>query len=280
MEGYSKWKRVLLVISGLLLLVFMGISAGGKNNITAVENALGGVLSPVLSVFNRTSDSLYGKVMPVFEVWDTLEENQQLKQENIALRSQIIEMSLKEKEYIELKSLEPTLNYVRSQNITDYVAADVIGKNPGNWYNMFIVNVGTKNGVNVNSTVMSGSGLVGTVYEVGADWAKVVALIDNKCSISFESTSPDNAYEGVVTGSVDATMRGELFDPKAKVEIGQSVITSGLGVHPKGILIGKVKEIVNNKDNLLQTIIIEPAVNFRKIDKVMVIPNQHSVIGE
>lgn len=280
MEGYAKWKRILLIISGLLLLIFMGISAGGKNNITAVENALGGVLSPVLSVFNQTSESLYKKVLPIFEVWDTLEENQQLKQENISLRSQIIEMSLKEKEYIELKDLEPTLNYVRSQNIDDYVAADVIGKNPGNWYNMFIINVGSKDGVNINSTVLSGSGLVGTVYEVGSDWAKVVALIDNKCSISFESTSPNNAYEGVVTGSVDSTMRGELFDPKAKVEIGQSVITSGLGVHPKGILVGKVKEVLNNKDDLLPTIIIEPAVNFRKIDKVMVIPNHRTITGE
>lgn len=280
MEGYSKWKRIMLIVLGLLLFAFMGISAGGKNNISAVENAVGGVLAPVQGVFNQISESLYGKILPIFEVWDTLAENQKLKQENVELRSQIINMALKEKEYTELKVLEPALNYVKSQQIGDYVSADVIGKNPGNWYNMFVINAGKNQGINVNATVISGSGLVGTVYEVGDNWSKVVTIIDNKCSISFETITADGGNEGIITGSVDATIKGELFDPKAKVEMNQSIITSGLGVHPKGILIGKIKEIVNNKDNLLSTVIVEPAVNFRKIDKVMVIPNKRLVIAE
>lgn len=277
MEGYSKWKRVILIALGILLLILMGITAGGRSRISFLENTLGDALSPVQGTVNSVSNAFYGKITPFFEVWDTLAENNRLKKENITLRSQIIGLSLKEKEFSELKNLEGALKYVKAQNLDNFVTADVIGKNPGNWYNMFVVNVGKKNGVTRNSTVIDGNGLVGTVYEVGDNWAKVVSVIDNKCSISFETVDPTASYEGIVTGSVDSTVKGQLFDPQAKVSAGQTLITSGLGVHPKGVLIGTVKSVVKSKDDLLLNVVVEPAVNFRKIDKVMIIPNLTSL---
>jgi rod shape-determining protein MreC len=79
-------------------------------------------------------------------------------------------------------------------------------------------------------------------------------------------------YDGVLSGTTNYDLLGELYDPQAKVSVGDYIVTSGLGIYPKGILIGKIYEVVENKDLILNRIKVTPAVDFKRINKVMVIP--------
>jgi rod shape-determining protein MreC len=270
--NYGKLKRVLIIVVGTLLIALMGISTGGRDRISFIENAIGIVVSPVQGFFHNIGNGISSTVSPVFEVWTTVGENEKLKLENIELRTKLIEYSLREKELAELTKLKEVLKFVDENKLEGFVSADVIGKSNDNWYTMFVSSAGAKDGVTRNSTVINESGMIGSVYEVADGYSKIVTLLDEKLAVSFETVDKENTLEGITTGGVDGMIRGRLFDPNATVVVGQTVITSGLGGHPKGIIIGRISRIVENKDDFLINVEIEPSVNFRKIDMVTILP--------
>ena len=204
--------------------------------------------------------------------------NAQLKAENEKLQQDLIKATLTSQELSTLKELQASLNYAKSQNISNYITCDIIAKDPGNWYNLFVINAGSSQGVLKNSTVLCGEGLVGLVYEVGDDWAKVVSIVDNKSAVGFEIMDVQNNYDGRVTGNADGSLKGYLYDPQAVVHTGQKIITSGLGLYPRGILIGEIREVITNKDNLLKEIVVEPEVDFLKLERVFVIPKTNAFV--
>lgn len=278
METNPRWHTWIVFITALLLVIIMGLTVGGRTRVTYVENAIGSIITPIHKVFSSISKFASDKVSPITEVWTSQAENVLLREENERLMNELIEATLTKKELNNLVKLESALNYSKNNNINNYITCNVIAKDPGNWYNMFVIDVGTKDGVVKNSTVMSGEGVVGLVYEVGKDWAKVVSIIDNKSTISFEMLDYENNYDGKVTGSIDSILKGHLFDPQAEVSIGDYVITSGLGLYPKGILIGSITDVEVDKDSLLKSVKVEPAVNFRKLNNVFVIPKINTFI--
>ena len=268
----SKWKKWLIVVLGILLLVIMGITMGGRSNITYVERLTGDILSPVNKVVSSMGNFVSDRVMPVLEVWNIKDENDALRAENELLKTELMEYTLDSKELAELRELQDSLNYVNRMRITNYVSSSVIAKDTGNWYNMFLIDVGLSDGITKNSTVMNGDGLIGLVYEVGDNWAKVISIIDNNSSIGFEMRRVNEDFDGLITGSVDSVIKGKLFDPKAKVLVGDKIMTSGVGLYPKGILIGEIKEVIVDQNDLLTEVVVEPSVNFKRLNKVIVIP--------
>jgi rod shape-determining protein MreC len=179
---------------------------------------------------------------------------------------------MSQKELSELDALKSALKYVDQNQNSGYISCNVVSKDMGNWFNMFTVDAGSDQGITKNSTVINGNGLVGLVYEVGENWSKVISIIDQKSSVGFEMLRVSDDYDGVLSGTTNYEFIGELFDPKATVKVNDFIVTSGLGMYPKGILIGKIYEVVTDKDLILNRIKVTPAVDFKKINKVMIIP--------
>ena len=271
MDRYNKVKRWFILFVALLVITMMGITMGGRERVTFIENTIGNIIAPIQKGVYNFGDFIGDRVRPIVSIWKLESENQALLKENERLNSELIDALLSKEAYEDLKSLESALNYVNDQGIDHYVTSNIIGKDIGNWYNMFMIDVGTNDGVTKYSAVMNGNGLIGLVYEVGSNWAKVVTIVDNKTSIAFEVLGSNQTYDGMLHGSVDAVIKGELFDPRAKVSLGDTIVTSGLGVLEKGIHIGSIQEVVYNEDTLLTEIVIKPSVNFRNIDRVFVV---------
>ncbi len=272
MQDNNKWIRRIIIILGICILIVMSATMGGRNKITLLESYIGNVLVPIYRGFTSVGNVISQRVNPILNVWNIKEENEKLHIENDKLKKEIMELTLDKKMYLELKKLKSALHYVDRQHTQNYVSASVIAKDTGNWYNMFVIDVGTENNIYKNSTVINSDGLIGIVYESGEKWAKVVTIIDNNSKVGFEMKRFENRVDGIITGSVENQVQGQLFDPKAKVEVGEEIITSGVGIFPKGIPIGVISEVVDDKNSLLINIIVEPSVNFKQIDKVMVIP--------
>lgn len=271
MEGF-RLKRTMIIISTILLIGIMGITMGGRQNITWLENITGNIIVPIQKGFYAIGNSISSKVAPIINVWEIKEINEALVAENESLKNELIDKTLTKLELEELNHLKEALNYTNKMAIEHYVSCDVVAKEQGNWFNLFTVDAGLKQGVTKNSAVINGSGLVGLVYEVGDNWAKVVSVIDNKASVGFQTLDHSYNYVGQLNGSIDFDLNGYLFDPIADVEEGITLITSGLGVYPKGILIGKISAVNVDKNELLKGIVVEPFVDFKQIDKVMIIP--------
>ncbi|WP_300300520.1 rod shape-determining protein MreC [Anaerosolibacter sp.] len=254
----------------IILIILMGISLGGRMKVSSPENVIGNIFTPIQKAFYKVGQAVENTITPIFRFKSIDRENKELKLEVEKLQKEVVQYKLMEDELIELKELSKALEYTSGYGQISYTAASVSAKDPGNWFNTFTIDKGSKHGIKKEDPVLNGSGLIGRVYEVGDNWAKIITIIDNKSSVSFEVLR-NNEYIGVIRGSVHADLSGYLIDPQAEVLVGDKLITSGLSTYPKGILIGEVKEVVKKKDELLKTIIVEPVVNFKKIDKVLVI---------
>jgi len=268
----GRWRKWLIVVLGILLLVIMGITMGGRSNITYVERLTGNIITPINKVFSSMGNFMSGRVTPVLEVWNIKDENDSLRAENESLKTELMEYTLDSKELAELRELRDSLNYLDRMRIDNYVSCSVISKDTGNWYNMFLIDAGLSDGVTKNSTVMNGDGLIGLVYEAGDNWAKAISIIDNNSSIGFEMRRVDDDFDGLITGSVNSVIKGQLFDPQAEVIVGDKIMTSGVGLYPKGILIGEIKEVIIDQNELLKEVVVEPSVNFKRLNKILVIP--------
>ena len=61
------------------------------------------------------------------------------------------------------------------------------------------------------------------------------------------------------------------------MKIGDEIITSGLGMYPKGVMLGKIVDIVEDKEGLLKTIKVSSYIDFKEIQRVLVIPPDRAI---
>lgn len=261
---------IILTIVVIILIMVIGFTSQQRDQIFILERGLGNLFLPVQRVLTQGLAGIEENIVTLIRSSEIKAENEALQTINHELNEQLIELKLTQEELLELQSLKNTLNSIDRYVDYDPVTANVIAKNPGNWFEMFTIDAGTRQGIMKDSVVIGSGGLVGRVYETGTHWAKVIAIIDNSSSVSFQVLR-DGSLQGIVSGSVTNELSGYLFDPDAEVVVGDQLITSGIGLYPKGILIGEVTAVDRTADLLLKSVEVEPAVNFKRLDKVLVI---------
>ena len=63
-----------------------------------------------------------------------------------------------------------------------------------------------------------------------------------------------------------------MFRAHADVNVGDTIITSGLGgIYPKGLLAGRVLRLMENRDPIFKKAIVTPEVDFDRIEEVFVL---------
>ncbi len=208
--------------------------------------------------------------------FDTLED---MKKENKKLQSKVDELTidntrLRQEQY-ELERLREL--YKLDENYSDYdkIGAHVVANNGSNWFTDFTIDKGTKDGVQVNSNVLAGSGLVGIVIEAGPTYARVRSIIDDASNVSsmMLSTSDTCMVRGDLKLMDDGRLRFEkLPNNDNKIEAGEQVVTSHVSNRFLQVLfIGYVSEIEVDSNNLTRSGYITPAVDFSKLQEVLVI---------
>lgn len=198
-------------------------------------------------------------------------ENKKLKNKNDEL---VAENSLLNQNKYELNRLRKLYSLDKDYSAYKKVGAQVIGKDTGNWFNVFTINKGSKDGIKKNMNVISDGGLVGIISDVGLNYAKVRAIIDDESSVSVSfSNSTDT---GIVNGDLklmeDGVMKIEKININAKVSEGDMVATSQISdKFVPGILVGYVNKIKKDSNKLTKSGTIIPVVDFQHINEVLVI---------
>ena len=231
--------------------------------------AIGQWLTDVHSAFQDKQD-LIGANKELQTTVDALTE-----QNNILIQDQA-----------ELTRLEQL--YDLDEEYSDYpkVAARIISKDPGNWYDTFTINRGSSDGIRVDNNVIAGKGLVGIVTEVGSNWATVRAIIDDSSNVSAMTVSTDDSC--VVEGDLELIDEGklrftQLYDLEDRVTVGERIVTSNISEkYVEGLFIGYVSDIELDTNNLTKTGTIVTPVDFQHLKDVFVITvnKQDSIQGD
>jgi rod shape-determining protein MreC len=276
MYFFKKYKeRMMVALVTIILLIIIGNTSKERVAITKIEKVIGNIITPVNNVtfgIGRNISEFFGSALDFINV----------KEENDKLKEQIIVLESKNRD---LENIIGKTDYLRNeakiQETTKHniVQAEIISKEPGNWYNRFLINKGMKDGVVKDATIIQGveieqnvfqEGIVGRVIDVGDNWAKVLTIIDELNSISFKVIRTQDG--GILSGDVNGTLGGFLFDNKADIIVGDKLYTSGIGeTYLKDIYIGEVSEVYSDEEELTKKIIVTPAINFKKIYNVFVI---------
>lgn len=202
-----------------------------------------------------------------------------LSKENKALQSQIDDLTSKNnaltQQQSELDRLESLYQLDKEYPQYNKVGAEVIAKDPGNWYSNFVVNKGTADGIKVDMNVLAQGGLIGIVTETGKHWAQVRSIIDDDSNISAmaQSTSEPCIVSGDLLGMDSGKIKfSGLRDKDNAVIEGASIVTSNISdKYLTGLLIGYVSDISMDSNNLTKSGTLIPVANFRALREVLII---------
>ena len=198
-----------------------------------------------------------------------VEENRALREENAELRNQIVLLHEAE---IENESLRRLLEFKRAAPSQQLLAAEVIGRDPNNLLDYIIVDRGRADGVERNMPVLAADGLVGRISDVSENAATVMLITDPSSSIS--ALLQRSRATGVVQGAQGHRLVLRYVTPDSSIELGDIVITSGLGGNlPKRLVIGQVVEVLQSEAAMFQEAALVPAVAASDLERVLILLN-------
>ncbi len=195
--------------------------------------------------------------------------NLQLEKEVSGLQAQIIEL---EQQLREAQILYALLDFARNQPQSQYVAAAVIGRDPSPFLHYIIIDHGSDDGLRHGMPVVTEQGLVGRVDAVTANAARVQLITDPGAvvNVRLESSKAEAQITGAITGEINL----EMVSQDVIIQPGDLVLTSGLGgSYPSEILVGQVLSLRKEANQLFQTAVVQPVVDFSTLQAVLVITN-------
>lgn len=262
-----KNKLLITVIAiSIALIVVIVFTSHGRTRPTAVDGIIGRVMTPVQRVVYSSTEFFRNTFRNLYEIRNLKAENTALKEELEKLKEQnrqLIQMAL------ENNRLRSLLDFTETNKQYGYIGADVTGRDPGNWFDVYTINKGSRDGVAVNDAVIAGHGfLVGKVIEVGSSYSKILSIIDERSSVSIIVNRTRDL--GIVSGSNDSDVIA-IMDLEADIVKGDDIITSEYSTLPKGLYIGTVKSVEKQERKLQKMVVIEPKVDFKRLEEVFVI---------
>jgi rod shape-determining protein MreC len=197
--------------------------------------------------------------------------------ENISLRERV---DILTNENVQLKEvlkenerLNSLLSFKRKSPFR-LVAARVIARDTSNLKASITIDKGLNDGIYLEMPVITPAGLVGWVRGVGSSTAQVMLITDVNSKVA--ALIQDTRLEGIIEGTGEKLCRLKFLEVEAEVKEGQLVVTSGLSLNfPKGLIIGRVEEVIYKKGQVQKIALVKPAVNFNRLEEVLCIDLNH-----
>lgn len=255
-----------IVITILILIILVVVTNYNSKYIEGVANK---IVMPIQNGLTYLKNKITGNNSFFTDIQNLKEENDKLKQTNKELEEQLRELEIVRSENEMLKEYT---NLTEKYSEYKTMPAYIINRNISNFSEDIVINVGSKDGIEPNMCVISEKGLVGYIASTTDNTSKVKTIIDTSTSVSATITTSKDSI--ICKGMLDSdtTIKATYIPIDATLTVGDIVETSGVGgIYPRGITIGRIKEIINTKNIADRYAIIETAVDFSKIDTVLVI---------
>ncbi|MFH1045444.1 MAG: rod shape-determining protein MreC [Candidatus Omnitrophota bacterium] len=193
--------------------------------------------------------------------------NQQLTNEIANLNAQLVHMQEILRENDRLRSLWS----LPDRSDFSLQVALVIAADSSNWTDTITIDKGTNNAIKKGAACILENALVGMIIEAHSSSSKVALLTDINAKVP--AMIQRTREEGLVSGGVEGRRGICKMKYLRDVEVGDKVISSSLGgMYPKGLLIGEVTAVVDEKsDTQFKTVEVRPTVELHALEEVMVI---------
>lgn len=267
----NKKAEIAGIIITIFILILIVVFSNSDSEISFFENAASKLVMPVQNGLTYLKNKISGNSTFFTDINNLKAENEELEKKNSEL-----EQSLRELENIksENETLKEYLDLTEKYGEYKTVPAYIINKDISNYSKTLVINVGSDDGIEENMTVIADQGLVGHVISVTNNTAKIRTIVDTSSSVSCSLSTTDESIVCKGTLEEESALKAMYIPGDEGIIQGDSVETSGLGgIYPKGIHVGSIKRVVNTKNATDRYAIVETAVDFDKLDTVLVITN-------
>ena len=268
----NKRAEIAGIVITILILILIVVFSNSDSEISFFENAASKLVMPVQNGLTYLKNKVSGNSTFFTDISNLKSENEELTKKNSELEQSLRELeNIKSENETQKEYLGLTEKYGEYKTIPAYI----INKDISNYSKTVVINVGSDDGIKENMTVIADQGLVGHVISVTKNTAKVRTIIDTSSSVSCSLSTTEESIVCKGTLEEGSALKAMYIPDEDGIIQGDSVETSGLGgIFPKGVHVGSIKKVVNTKNATDRYAIVETAVNFDKLDTVLVITNQ------
>lgn len=256
---------VLLIAISLVMFV-LSARENGSGPMTAIRSGFQTITTPVRFIGTAVTAPTQG----LGNVMRNLTADQatltELEQQNAQLTSE--NAKLKESAAT-AERLQKLLDVKGTYNLQS-TAANIISGSTDSWTATVTLDKGSAAGLGIGMPVMDSNGAIGEIIECSATSSTVRLLQDENSSVS--AMLQESRAQGMLKGSPDGTLSLTLINTDQTVNVGDSVVTSGLGgVFPKGIPVGTVADVQKVPGALYYSIKVSPISAAGEYGEVLVV---------
>jgi len=262
-------KKTVLILAGILLitvnLIMLAVTTR-RPAASGLGRAMIAFVAPFQELATHAVKTVQDSWWRYFFLVSVARENQQLLQQLGESRQKIIQQSELELENQRLREL---LSFKRSL-AAPAIAAEIIGKDPSAWFKTVLIDKGSTDGLRRGMPAVSAQGVVGQIIEVTGRQSRLMLIIDRNSGA--DALVQRTRARGVVKGTSQNECYLDYVLYADDVRVGDLVVSSGYdGVYPKGLLIGTVTAVDFKGGDFFKDVQITPAVDFDKLEEVLVI---------
>lgn len=224
------------------------------------------IITPISHLLSSVSSTMSG-------TWHTYVDLVGVRQEREWLRRRVRELESQAERAFTMESQNARLQALldlREGMPGQSVAARITGVDASGLFRTATVNKGERDGVQKGMAVVSPAGVVGRVVSTSPNAARVLLLEDPSSGVDV--LVQRSRARGIVEGSLNGGCQLKYVKHREDLRVGDLVATSGLdGIFPKGVAVGTISRLSREEGGLFQTAEVEPAVDFNKLEEVMVV---------
>lgn len=254
-----------MALAGVVLI------AGVSGVLRPLQDIIAAPLFAVTGAFNRATVSVARAGNELYDVDSLRQRTADLERQLAAITGEVIQLREVASDYQRLAQL---LNYTSTNQNKAFVTADVIGVEQQGLVRAMLINKGTRDGVQEGMPVVTDLGLVGRIFNVTANAARIQLITDQNSFVSgrLQTSRAEGSVEGRGLLSGNLIMRYISVD--TEIAVGDLIFTSGLGGNfPSDIVIGQVTSTRNLEFELSQEAQLTSFINFPTLEFVLVITN-------
>lgn len=270
MKDFIKGRGGKILLASVCILLGLALVTASMGN-SYLNSALGFIITPMQQLSAKISGAAADAAPGGKSVEELEAEIKQLTEE----RDKLIKLTI---DYYDIK--KNNQQYSKFLELKDknkeykFAPGAVISSSSLDLFYGFTLDVGSLAGISKDDPVITDSGLVGWVSEVYPTYCKVTTIFSPDTNVGVLCQRSEDT--GVVTGDLKLADQGlvkwKFITAQNKLEAGDIVITTGIsGMYPRGIPVGKVKELKNDETDASLYALVEPYVDIKNVRDVFVI---------
>lgn len=276
MEFFNRHKSIVTLISfSLFCIISLSVQGGGFT--FTFEGIMSAVLTPFVKGYNAIENGI-GGLFGGFNSTDSLKEELRITQEKLKkydsmqidmLQAEVAELKVENEKLRNILGFKEKIKY-------DSIAAEVISKDPDNWFRTLVINKGESDGVRINMPVIAYQNgqrvVVGKIIEVRGSISRVQPIIapDIKVGVKLNETKIPGLLSGYSYNSDYCVVN--YVSRATQTKKGDVIVTSGqAGVFPPELLVGTVERTELSETNPYQKIIVKPYVDYSLLEEVFIL---------